>query len=280
MANLKTIEKKYFEELFDMQNGYVLYDSLTNASFAQLFQDTLKINIYSNKYARNGNSKAKRLRAFWELENDSVVGKVLDELLEVWKFEQNKNNKPYEIATYVECKKIIGRLLGKKITEEKTDDDFLKQEFINLNLSLLNIDYQFESVIKQRIDEIQKSLKSGASLAVIFLCGSTLEGLLQDKASKHPKEFNTAKSAPKKNGKVIQIPDWTLNPLIDVSFELGYLDIDIKKFSHILKDFRNYIHPRVQAMNKFYPDKHTAEISWKVLQAAIANLSGERTSKK
>jgi len=42
------------------------------------------------------------------------------------------------------------------------------------------------------------------------------------------------------------------------------------------KDFRNYIHPRQQASQNFNPDKHTAEISWKVLQATIANLIGDR----
>ena len=31
-----------------------------------------------------------------------------------------------------------------------------------------------------------------------------------------------------------------------------------------------------QALQNFNPDKHTAEISWKVLQATIANLVGDR----
>jgi hypothetical protein len=61
-----------------------------------------------------------------------------------------------------------------------------------------------------------------------------------------------------------------------VAYELKYIQLDIKKFSHDLRDFRNYIHPRVQAIQNFNPDKHTAEISWKVLQATIASLSGLR----
>jgi len=278
MASLKTIEKKYFEELFDMQGGYVLYDSLTNVSFAQLFKDTVKIDIYNDKYAVHGNSKAKRLRAFWELESDVLVGTVLSELLEVWKFEQTKKNRTIETATYKECLKIVNRLLSKTDFNENTDDDFIAREFSNLNLTLLNIDIQFEKVIQQRIEEIEKSLKNRASLAVIFLCGSTLEGLLQDRASKQPREFNTAKSAPKKDGKVLPIHEWRLNSLIDVAYEIGIIDIDIKKFSHALRDFRNYIHPRQQAISQFNPDKHTAEISWKVLQATIASLSGQRNS--
>lgn len=64
--------------------------------------------------------------------------------------------------------------------------------------------------------------------------------------------------------------------MIDVAYELGFIERDIKEFSHVLKNFRNYIHPRQQALSGFNPDKHTAEISWKVLQATIASLSGQR----
>lgn len=53
-------------------------------------------------------------------------------------------------------------------------------------------------------------------------------------------------------------------------------NMDVKKFGHSLKDFRNYIHPRQQAAQGFKPDEHTAKISWQVLQAAIADLCGKR----
>lgn len=102
--------------------------------------------------------------------------------------------------------------------------------------------------------------------------------MLHDKASRHPKQFNTSKAAPKnkETGQVLSLENWSLNSLIDVAFELGYIELDIKKFSHDLREFRNYIHPRFQATNKFDPDEHTAQISWKVLQASIASLSGQR----
>jgi hypothetical protein len=90
-------------------------------------------------------------------------------------------------------------------------------------------------------------------------------------------KFNTSQSAPKnKEGKVQQLTEWTLDSLINVSYEVGFIKLDIKKFSHTVKDFRNYIHPRQQASQNFNPDKHTAEICWKVLQAIIASLSGQR----
>lgn len=134
--------------------------------------------------------------------------------------------------------------------QEKTENDFLKQEFSKIDISKLSLDNSFKKVIQQRLEEIQKSLQSEASLSVIFLCGSTLEGLLLHVATQNQKKFNISKSAPKdKDGKVKQFHEWTLDNLVNVSFEVDIIKLDIKKFSHVLKDFRNYIHPRQQALS-------------------------------
>ena len=50
----------------------------------------------------------------------------------------------------------------------------------------VNIDVQLQAVIEQRVDEILKAMRADASLATVFLCGSTLEGLLLDAATKRP----------------------------------------------------------------------------------------------
>lgn len=73
MSSLKPIEKRGFEDLFNMASGFVL--DFSNASFAQLFEDVVGMDIYDRKYEFNGDSKAKRLRAFWEVAPDDVVGK-------------------------------------------------------------------------------------------------------------------------------------------------------------------------------------------------------------
>ena len=88
MSSLNSLEKRIFEDLFGMPSGYVL--SYTNATFAELFRKSVKINIYDDRYVFNGDSKAKRLRAFWEIETDNLVGKILKELLDVWKYENSE----------------------------------------------------------------------------------------------------------------------------------------------------------------------------------------------
>jgi hypothetical protein len=100
-----------------------------------------------------------------------------------------------------------------------------------------------------------------------------LEGVLLGMALNNPKEFNQAVASPKdKEGKVKQFHEWSLSNLIDVASETGFLKEDVKKFSHSLRDFRNYIHPFEQLSSRFNPDEHTAKICLQVLQAAIYQL--------
>lgn len=162
-------------------------------------------------------------------------------------------------------------------SSEITEDQFLKLEFQGFDVSSLNLDEAVTNVLNARIDEIRKALSAGCSLSVIFLCGSALEGILLGIALKRPQEFNQSPTSPKNvEGKVKVFQDWTLSNLIDVSYSLGILREDIKKFGHSLRDFRNYIHPYAQVASRFDPDIHTAKICWQVLKAAIFQLQTKK----
>jgi len=166
--------------------------------------------------------------------------------------------------------------------EEKTElkeADFLKKEFKDLNIDSLGLETAVSDIIKLRLREIEICLKNDAPLSSIFLIGSTLEGILLGIALSNTKVYNKAISAPKESvgGPAKQFHLWSLNNFIDVSFEVGFLKEDVKKFSHALRDFRNYIHPYEQMSSKFNPNKHTANICWQVLRAAIYQLSSVNT---
>jgi hypothetical protein len=275
MSSLTTVEKKYFEDLFGMSSGYVL--DFTNNTFATFFRDTVGQDIYAQEYEFNGDSKAKRLRAFWEIEPDSIVGKVLSEMLEVWKYQSSQNSSATRDMRYDKCKDIIQRLLGKIHREENADKLFLEKDFGNISVDKIPIDSSLIPILKSRLEEAHRCFQSNSPLAVIFLSGSILEGVLLGIAIQKPREFNQAENSPKdKSGKVKSFQEWSLAQFIDVACDLGILKLDIKKFSHGLREFRNYIHPYEQMASRFHPDKHTAEICLQVLKAAIACLGGER----
>jgi len=96
-------------------------------------------------------------------------------------------------------------------------------------------------------------------------------------AQNNPAMYNQAKSAPKDNktGKIRLFHEWTLSNLIDVSCEVGFLREDVKKFSHSLRDFRNYIHPFQQMSENFSPDENTAKICFQVLKAALFQINNK-----
>lgn len=148
----------------------------------------------------------------------------------------------------------------------------LINEISDIKLETFLSDKNLIEILYQRINEIIQCLNANAPLSVIFLCGSILEGILFTIAKENPQKFNSSKSSPKKEGKVKEINQWTLNDFIVVSSDLGLLSDDITKHSHSLKDFRNYIHPREQAKSKFNPNIETAKIEWQVLKTAITQL--------
>ncbi|MGH1366354.1 MAG: hypothetical protein ACRBF0_22530 [Calditrichia bacterium] len=155
-----------------------------------------------------------------------------------------------------------------------TEDQFLDREFKEISIRPLGLDSIVSEVLEKRLSEIKNCLNSKSPLAVIFLSGSSLEGILLGLALAQPKNFNQAKSAPKeKDGKVKHFPNWTLAQFIDTTYEIGLIGEDVKKFSHVLRDFRNYIHPYQQVSSRFNPDEHTAKICFQVLKTAIHQIS-------
>lgn len=167
-----------------------------------------------------------------------------------------------------------GRVPTPKVS---TRQDYLDKSIGDIDIDKLVLTTELKKVILERIVEVKKCMDARAPLAVIFLCGSTLEGLLLSYATRHPATMNAAAASPKDRttGRVLPLKDWKLSALIDVTKEIGLIDEDTSKFSSSMREFRNYIHPNQQVTKKFSPTMATAEICFKVLQSAIVQLEGK-----
>ncbi len=80
MSNLTFIEKGKLEKRLNMGGGYVL--DFSNRTFQEFVLDCTGLNIYDSKYDNASGSKANRLRTFWSIEPNHIVGKLLLDLLE------------------------------------------------------------------------------------------------------------------------------------------------------------------------------------------------------
>lgn len=277
MAKISLIDKKLIEEVLQMGSGYVL--DFTDTTFFQFFKE-FSVNIQSEKYYEYGTSKAKRLRAFLEKENEVLVAEVLEELftlaIRIQKLDGERQEHLKGIISKMKREKISVTEFNQILFEE---EKFIAKEINQLDLSFIT-DPNLKKIINERLLEIGKSLKNGMYLSTNFLCGSTLEGLLLEIASIHPQKFNVAESAPKdRTGKVLPLIQWSLNSLIDVSYETKFIDLDTKKFAAAIRDFRNFIHPRQQITMGFSPAKRTAEINLKVVQSAIEQINSKMKGK-
>ena len=274
MSSINVSEQRYIEKVLNMGTGYVL--DFTDATFGAFFKRH-GIEIHGNKYRTYGTSKAKKMRAFWEQEPDGLVAGVLSEMLDNYEAQCQLGERETDSVSLGRGREIVARLNGRPIeSNTTTDDGFLKRDFDIPNIQKLPVDLAVSGIIEDRLKEAQSCSSVGAHLSVIFQCGSVLEAVLLGAAQRDPQEFNQSPASPKQNGKVKQFHEWTLSEFIDVARDIGLLKPDVQKFSHGLRDFRNYIHPYQQMASGFKPDEHTAKVCFQVLKAALADVAGDR----
>jgi len=104
MAELNFAEQQKLEAVLNMGSGYVL--SFSDYTFREFVAGSTGKDIYDDAgtYSFNGQSKAKRLRAFWKVESNHVVGKLTRDMLELC-----SNAHPGLVE---ECHRIVERLMA------------------------------------------------------------------------------------------------------------------------------------------------------------------------
>lgn len=140
MSSLTTREKQKFEILFGMDSGYVL--DFSDRTFKEIFDD-YNVKIDSDIYKVSGTSKAKRMRTFWDIENNSIVGHALEGIIDYaidMQWLDNSNSKLIN-----DCQKIIERLLNDTSVSELT------------SLKAISDDYDFEFVAEQILTAINNN---------------------------------------------------------------------------------------------------------------------------
>lgn len=106
MAKLNVDERRRLEKLFDMGGGYVL--DFSNRTLEEFVYDSVKAEIYDDRYYYGSGSKANRLRGLWKHEPENRVGKLIQDLIN-HAGEINGVEKADEMAA---CREIANRLLS------------------------------------------------------------------------------------------------------------------------------------------------------------------------
>jgi len=59
-----------------------MFLDFSDRTFGDFCAEAVDVDIHSGKYLAYGTSKAKKLRAFWEIESDYLVGRLLNNLID------------------------------------------------------------------------------------------------------------------------------------------------------------------------------------------------------
>lgn len=163
--NLKSIDIKLLDEIFEMGGGYVL--NFSNRTFSEFFNEELEINIDDPCFDVDGTSKAKRLRFYLRQANTTDVIKVL---LALWEYREALRRRSGKDEAMAEAKAefflLINKLGGKPpedIRQQSTPRGFenLSDEVaMNLLNKLMAVSalaphprgFAFESFLKELFD--------------------------------------------------------------------------------------------------------------------------------
>jgi hypothetical protein len=162
MSNIRAIDMLHLDDVFQMHDGYVL--GFSDRTFAQFFAEELNLDIDDPTWARNGRSKAKRLRTFLQSADKRLVVRCLNALWEYREAARERSGHEDKIKNaHGRLLDIINRLNGDKPLDTPTQTPGLaieraKLAFLRSDLLVLSTlepqprGYAFEKFLKELFD--------------------------------------------------------------------------------------------------------------------------------
>lgn len=110
MAKIRHLDMLLIDDLFEMNGGYVL--NFSDRTFAAFFAE-LDIDIDDPQYARNGTSKAKRLRCFLQTVDVATVVRALNALWEYREAMRERFGQPEKMqGAKARFEQLVARIQG------------------------------------------------------------------------------------------------------------------------------------------------------------------------
>jgi hypothetical protein len=171
--------------------------------------------------------------------------------------------------TYVGGRPVVGAIgvgLDGAVTFEMPDD-------LEIRLGRIIDDAEMVTLLVDRAEQSKRAQASGAHLLALLGIGSLVEGLLLAVLLQRDPTLVLRD----KRGKPVSADFAGLELLVDAAHERGHIELDAKAFMVPVRNFRNYIHPRRQAAQRFTPNQETVSLSWGPVRAVLNDLEQSRT---
>lgn len=166
---------------------------------------------------------------------------------------QEQNNKKY-------------KMLANNLSIEFFDSIGYNEELKVLLAKITNI--ELKELLLKDIEECAICIATNQNKSAIILCGSIVEAILMDCILNK----NITKYKIKDNNK--NIKDMSLNELLIVAEKESMISKTTYSLSHVIKDYRNIIHPSNLLRNSFKISNERVMVIWNILKEIMESLLG------
>lgn len=146
---------------------------------------------------------------------------------------------------------------------------------IKPNFAAISAPAEITQNLDERWDELMILLSTNAYRMTMVAIGGLMEGCILAKMENNPRDANTASNTPidPSTSKPKAFKKWTLNEMIDVALELGWIHESRGKFSHQVRDYRNFVHVHKEVTEGMSIDAGACAVALEVLKQVVIDLS-------
>ena len=226
-AKIRAVDIPILDKVFAMEDGYVL--DFSNRTFAEFFQEELRVDIYHSRWAVDGESKAKRLRCFLRQANRKTILDTLDALWEYREVSSATHDYPeLDDKVLAAYSRIIQRFGGTPPAPEEFStapaqsqiDATVASALAHCLLQVYELEpqargYAFEKFLKDVFDAYGLSARASFRMRGEQIDGSFVSGgdtyLLEARWTNNPVDAATLRDF---NGKVEDKASWSRGLLV------------------------------------------------------------------
>jgi hypothetical protein len=148
---------------------------------------------------------------------------------------------------------------------------FSAPEDLDGRLGALIDDNQAVTLLMRRVQETLICERNGAHTMAIIGIGSIAEGLLYSLLTERDADINR-NGFPLKNGKRLKPEQAGLALMIDIAYDKGWIQLDARDFMHNVRQYRNFVHPRLELEKQPQFDQDSVNLCWAPVRALLNDL--------
>lgn len=169
-------------------------------------------------------------------------------------------------VSYVGERPVIGELLA-----DGSGSAFTEPPELEKRIEALLRDADVARALNRRVRETRICERSGAHTMAVIGIGSVVEGLLFTLLTERDPEAAAHKFVGR-DGQPVTSAKPSLEMLINTAYARGWIQLDAKTFTHTVRDFRNYVHPRREFAERPEFDADSVRLCWAPVHAMLNDL--------